>query len=107
MTATAARNNFAAVAEFVPIGVPVDVPDVSTSAMTVPNDLFAGKPVNATVTAGNWTDAPLEVEATVDAPAGWTAAPVRVTIPPGVLTPVSVPVTPPAMAFPETGCSRR
>jgi hypothetical protein len=103
ITATAARNNLAAAAEFVPIGVPVDVPQVSATALAVPNDLFAGTPVNAVVTAGNWTGAPLEVEASVDVPAGWSAPPVRVTLPPGVTTPVTVPVTPAPVAFPEAG----
>ena len=83
LTATGARNNLAAVAELHPLGVPVDVPDVSASALTVPNDLFAGKPVNAVVTAGNWTNDPLEIEARVDVPAGWMTQPVRATVPPG------------------------
>ena len=76
---------------------------MSTSALTVPNDLFAGKPVNAVVTAGNWTNDPLEIEATVDVPAGWTTQPVRVTVPPGRTLPIHVPVTPAPVAFPEPG----
>lgn len=103
LTITGGRNNFASAAELIPIGVPVDVPAASASAIAVPNDLFAGRPVNATVTAGNWTNDPLEVDVSVDAPAGWTVKPVRVTIAPGRTLPVSVPVTPPAMPFPEAG----
>jgi len=76
---------------------------VTTSAITVPNDLFAGKPVNATVTAGNWTNDPLPVDVSVAAPTGWTVQPVRVTIAPGTTQTVTVPVTPPAMPFPEQG----
>ncbi|MBE2320493.1 discoidin domain-containing protein [Solirubrobacter sp. CPCC 204708] len=103
VTVTGARNNLAAAAEFHPLGVPVDVPDASAGTLAVPNDLFAGRPVNATVTAGNWTNDPLPVDVSVDAPAGWKADPVRATLPPGVMTPVSVPLTPPAMPFPEPG----
>ncbi|MDA0179032.1 discoidin domain-containing protein [Solirubrobacter phytolaccae] len=103
LTITAGRNNFASAAELIPIGVPVDVPAVTASALTVPNDLFAGKPVTATVTAGNWTNDPLPVDVTVGAPAGWTVQPVRVTIAPGTTQTVNVPVTPPAMPFPEPG----
>ena len=43
----------ASVAELVPIGVPVDAPELSATALAVPNDLFAGRAVNATVSAGN------------------------------------------------------
>ena len=88
--------------------MPVDVPEVSASALTVPNDLFAGKPVNAVVTAGNWTNDPLEIEATVDVPAGWTTQPVRVTVPPGRTLPINVPVTPArGRRSRSRACSRR
>lgn len=103
LTATGARNTFAAAAEFIPLGVPVDVPAVSATALTVPNDLFAGRPVNAVVTAGNWTNDPLEIEATVDVPAGWTTQPVRAVVPPGRTLAINVPVTPAPLAFPEPG----
>ena len=55
------------------------------------------------MTAGNWTNDPLEIEATVDVPAGWTTQPVRVTVPPGRTLPINVPVTPAPVAFPEPG----
>jgi hypothetical protein len=103
LTAPAAPNNVAAVAELVPVGVPIDMPDVSATAVSVTTDLFAGKTVNVAVSAGNWTDAPSEVEATVDVPAGWKAEPVRQVIAPGVVTTINVPVTTPAIAFPEPG----
>src|SRR5262249_19216589 len=54
------------------------------------------------VSTGNWTNDPLEVEASVDVPKGWTAEPVRKVIPPGVVTDIPVKVTPPA-DLPDAG----
>ena len=55
------------------------------------------------MTAGNWTNDPLEIEATVDVPAGWTTQPVRVTVPPGRDAADQRAVTPAPVAFPEPG----
>jgi|GEM_PF-6436893 len=97
MSITAGSNGLAVAAEIIPIGVPVaGVPQLSATALTVPQAVVAGRPQTVQVAAGNWTDDPLAVEAAVDVPAGWTSAPVRAVIPPGVVTPIDVAVTPPA-----------
>ena len=49
--------------------------DVSATALSVPKDLSSrASRSRCRVSAGNWTNDPLEVEASVDVPEGWTAA---------------------------------
>jgi hypothetical protein len=102
LTATGGRLDLAAVAELVPLGTPVDVPEVSATALSAPMAIVAGRRVDVPVSVGNWTAEPLEVEASVTVPGGWKTEPQRAVVPPGSVIPVNVGVTPPA-GFPSAG----